>query len=112
MNDYLLIFRGGPNFATASAEQIQQAMEKWKTWMEKLGSQGLLNGAERLTRSGAVITGSKKQVSDGPYTETKEIVGGYMSIKAADLQQAIDIAQDCPIFNYDGIVEVREVAKK
>jgi hypothetical protein len=46
-----------------------------------------------------------------PYSESKEIVGGYIKIKADNLQQAIEISKGCPIFNFDGIVEIREVAK-
>lgn len=111
MKDYLLLFRGGLNIAAAAPEQIQEAMMKWKNWMTELANKGLFNGAERLNRNGAVITGSKKQITDGPYTETKEIVGGYMSIKAENLNEAIELAKGCPIFNYDGIVEVREVIK-
>jgi hypothetical protein len=111
MKDYLLLFRGGLDFTTATPEQMQQAMMKWKNWIEELTKNDKYNGGERLARNGAVIKGSKKEISDGPYTESKEIVGGYVSIKSDDLQQAIEIARGCPIFNYDGNVEIREVAK-
>ena|SRR4029077_8315576 len=111
MKDYMLLFRGGLDFATATPEQIQQAMMKWKTWMEELSKAGYYNHGERLTRAGTVIKGSQKQVVDGPYTESKEVVGGYIAIKASDIQQATEIAKDCPIFNYNGTVEVREIAK-
>jgi hypothetical protein len=83
-----------------------------KDWVEKLTRKEIYNGGERLTRNeAAVIKGSTRQITDGPYTESKEIVGGYISIKADSLQQAIEIAKDCPIFNFDGVVEVREIAK-
>lgn len=114
MKDYLLLFRGGLNFATATAEEIQQAMGKWGAWMAELRNKGIFNSAERLDRqTGAFIRGTsdKKQVTDGPYTEAKEVVGGFVSIKASDLQSAVEIAQGCPIFNYEGTVEVREVIK-
>ncbi len=112
MKDYLLLFRGGLDFATATAEQVQQAMMKWKNWVEELTKKGIYNGGERLERSeAAVMKGSTKRVTDGPYTESKEIIGGYVSIKADDLQQAIMNSQDCPIFYFDGSVEIRQVAK-
>jgi hypothetical protein len=116
MKDYLLLFRGGLNFATASPEQLQQAMMKWKTWIEELTKEGIYNGGERLTRNGTVVKGNEKQsdgyrIIDGPYSEGKEIVGGYISIKADDLQKAIEISKGCPIFNFDGNIEIREVAK-
>lgn len=112
MKEFILLFRGGLDFATATPEQIQQAMMKWKTWVEQLTKDGRYNGGNRLARNeAAVLRGNQKLLSDGPFTESKEIVGGYVSIKANDKQDAIEIARDCPIFNYDGIVEIREVAK-
>jgi len=111
MKDYVFLFTGGLNFATVAPEELQQAMMKWKVWIDELTKQGRYNGGERLTRNGAIVKGSKRQVIDGPYSEGKEIVGGYISIKAADLQEAIEISKGCPIFNYDGNVEIREVAK-
>jgi hypothetical protein len=109
MKDFLLLFRSGLDFATATPEQLQQAMMKWKTWMEELTQQGKYFGGQRLTKNGAVLK-SVEKVIDGPYAESKEIVGGYVVIKAKDLQDAIEAAKGCPIFNYNGIVEVREVA--
>lgn len=111
MKDYLLLFRGGLDFSTASPEQVQEAMMKWKTWIDELKKDGKYDGGNRLTKNGTTIKGTKKQVNDGPFTESKEIVGGYIGIKATDKEAAIGIAKDCPIFFYDGIVEVREVAK-
>jgi hypothetical protein len=110
MKDYVFVFRGGLNFATAAPEELQQALMKWKTWIDELTKHGKYNGGERLLRNGAVVKGNQKQVIDGPYSED-EIVGGYISIKAADLNEAIEISKGCPIFNYDGVVEIREVAK-
>jgi hypothetical protein len=111
MKDYLFLFRGGLDFTTAPAEQVQQSMMKWKTWIEELTKDGRYNSGERLARNGTVVKGDQKQIIDGPYSESKEIVGGYISIKADDLQEAIEISKDCPIFNYDGNVEIREVSK-
>jgi hypothetical protein len=51
------------------------------------------------------------QITDGPYMANNETVGGYVSIKADNLQEAIEICKGCPIFNFDGNVEIREVAK-
>ena len=112
MKDYMFLFRGGLDFSKASPEQLQQAMANWKNWVEELKKEGIYNSGERLVRTdAAVVKGSTKQILDGPYTESKEIVGGYISIKAENLKKAIEISKDCPIFNYDGNVEIREVAK-
>ena len=112
MKDYLLLFRGGLDFTKASPEQLQQVMANWKNWIEDLSERGIYRSGERLTRNdAAVVKGSTRQVVDGPYSGNKEIVGGYIGIKAENLQQAIEITKDCPIFNFDGNVEIREVAK-
>src|SRR5579859_2425008 len=112
MKDYLLFFRGGLDFTQAPPEQVQQVLGKWKNWVEELTKQGIYNGGERLTRGeAAVVRGSVKQIVAGAYSANGEQLGGYISIKAANLQQAIDIAKGCPIFLFDGNVEVREVAK-
>ena len=112
MKDYLLLFRGGLDFTKALPEQVEQVIMKWKNWVDELTKKGIYSGGERLTRNeAAVVKGSAKQVSDGPYTESKEIVGGYISIKATNLQQAIEISKDRPILNFYGNIEIREVAK-
>ena len=112
MKDYLFLFRGGLDFTRAAPEQLQQAMSNWKKWIDELSQKGIYNGGERLTRNEAsIVKGNARQVIDGPFAETKEIVGGYISIKADNLQQAIEISKGCPIFNFDGNVEIREVAK-
>jgi hypothetical protein len=111
MKDYLLLFRGGLDFSKATPEEQQENMMKWKTWAEQLAKDGKYGGGSRLTSDGTVIKGSKKQISDGPFTESKEIIGGYISITASDKEEAVEMAKGCPIFHYDGIVEIREVIK-
>ena len=112
MNEYLLIFRGG------DAQRIQEQkdpaawgahMMKWKNWMESLGKQGKFTGGQPLDPTGSVITGTQKTVTDGPYTEGKEVVGGYLIIKASGLPEAVELSKDCPILEHDGIVEVRQI---
>jgi hypothetical protein len=112
MKEYLFLFRGGLDFTKAPPEQLQTAILNWRNWTEELSKKGIYGGGERLTRNdAAVVKGNAKQVIDGPYSESKEIVGGYISIRADNLQQAIEISKGCPIFNFDGNVEIREVAK-
>jgi hypothetical protein len=112
MKEFLLLFRGGEEGMEASKqspEKFQQQMMKWKTWMENLGKQGKMIAGQPLAKGGSVIRGGKRVVTDGPFVEGKEIVGGYLMIKANDLPEAIEIGKNRPIFDYDGIVEVREV---
>jgi hypothetical protein len=55
------------------------------------------------------VKGEQKTVTDGPFTETKDVVGGYTLIEARDLAEAVDLSKGCPIFEVDGAVEVRPV---
>lgn len=111
MKEYLLLFRGGDGATLQkSPEKWQAHMQKWMQWMGDLGQQGKFVGAQPLSTSGKTITGSKKIVSDGPFIEGKEMVGGYLMCKAADYNEAVEISKGCPILEFDdGIVEVREI---
>lgn len=109
MKDYLLLFRGG-NMQMASPEEQQAHMQKWMAWMGNLAQEGKLVGAQPLNGTGRQITGSKKVISDGPFMEGKEMVGGYLICKADSYDAALEISGNCPILEFeDGKVEVREI---
>ncbi len=111
MKDYLFFFRGGLDFRSASPEQLQRATQKWQIWLDTLAKEGKLGSrGQRLSAVGSVIRGEKKLVFEGPYVEGKEIVGGYITVKANDLSEAVEIGKGCPIFDSGGSTEVREVA--
>jgi hypothetical protein len=112
MAEYLLLFRGGDAARTAeqqSPEQWQDHMQKWMQWMSALTEQGKFVGAQPLKISGKVVAGSNKVVTDGPFVEGKEMVGGYLICQADSLEEAVEIAKGCPILEHDGLVEVREI---
>jgi hypothetical protein len=110
MADYLFLFRGGDAaMAKMSPEQMQQHMQKWMTWIEQLTKAGTFKAGEPLGKEGKVLRGKKQVVTDGPYAESKDLVGGYLIVKAASLAKATDIARGCPIFESDGSVEIRDI---
>ena len=111
MKEYLLLFRGGnSSMASQSAEEKQDHMQKWMQWMGNLAKEGALVGAQPLNGTGKQITGTKKVVSDGPFIEGKEMVGGYLICKSASYEGAVEISKGCPILEFeDGKVEVREI---
>lgn len=114
MNDFMFVFRSAPMPADfqPSPEAMQAEMQKWIQWFESLGKSGkLVNMGNQLVPHGTVVRGSKKTVTDGPYAEAKEVVGGYSIIKAADLHEAIELAKGCPIYANEGSVEVRQILK-
>lgn len=114
MKDYLLLFRGGPQYLPASSpEEVKEVISpKWRSWMEGLVKNGHFAEGQRLVGgTGAVLKGTKPQVTDGPFAEGKEIVAGYLVIKAKDLEQAISLMQGCPILEHeDASTEIREIA--
>ena len=110
MSEFLFLYRAGER--APSPEQAQQQMQKWMTWMKQLGDQGhLKDPGQPLEKTGKVVKGSQKTITDGPYAETKDIVGGYTVVQAKDLDQAAELSKGCPIFEYGGMVEVRPVLK-
>lgn len=110
MNEFVFLYRGGNRPTTP--EDGQQAMQKWMAWFKDLADKGhLADRGQPLERSGKVVRGGGKSVVDGPFTETREVVGGYTLIKANDLAHAAELAKGCPILQRSGDVEVRPVMK-
>ena len=110
MEKFMLIFHGGDN-PQGSPEEMQANMNKWFAWIEKLNKEGKYAGGEALLPGGKLVKGKNKAVTDGPYTEGKEIVGGYFIVNANNYDEAVETAKDCPGFEYDGSVQVRQVMK-
>ena len=112
MSEFVFLYRNELPAAPPSPEQMQQAMQKWMTWMKDMGEKGQLKSpGHPLERTGKVVKGKQKSVTDGPFTESKDIVGGYSLVEAKDIAQAVEISLGCPIFENGGMVEVRPVMK-
>jgi hypothetical protein len=112
MSEFVYLYRSGarPN---RSADQAQQEMQRWMTWLRDLTEKGhIKDPGHPLERSGKLVTGKARSVTDGPFAETKDVIGGYTLVQATDLEQAVALAGGCPIFDIaDGTVEVRPVMK-
>jgi len=108
MAQFALIFRGGD--APGSPEQMQQHMQRWMTWFQGLTRDGVYHdvGAP-LEPGGKVVRGARPAVSDGPYAEAKDLVGGFAIVDARDLEAAAELAKGCPTYERNGFVEVRPV---
>jgi hypothetical protein len=107
MADFMYLFRGGQ--PSGSPEQMQQHMQKWGQWMKELSQKGQFKAGDPLEGGGKVLTGAKKVVTDGPFAEAKDLVGGYLLVKAETLDDATELAKGCPIFDVGGSVEVRPI---
>ena len=111
MKEYILLFRGGSAERTVlSPEQIEAHMKRWQTWIGSIAQNGKLVGAQPLTNDGKILKGRSKKLSDGPFVEGKEILGGYVIVKADNFDEALHISADCPNLEFEsGTVEVREI---
>ena len=113
MSEYLMLYRRSPEVmrqTMGSPEQAERTMKKWRAWFEDLTAKGQLKSpGQPLDEAGRVVGGRKATVSDGPYMETKDVIGGYSTIEARDLDQAATIAAGCPLIEAGGFVEVRPV---
>lgn len=109
MKDFMLIFKG-PDYGQLglSAEETQAQMGKWFAWVEKLQSSGQYVDGHALHPHGKSVT-AVGSVTDGPFAEAKELVGGYFIVKAKDIDEAVSLADDFPDYHLDSKVEVREV---
>ena len=109
MEKFALLFRGG--LSSESPEVMQKHMQKWYAWVEKLRKYGTYLAGEPLLPGGKKIAGANKTVTDGPFTETKDIIGGFFIINAKSYNEAVAIANECPDYAHGGTVEVRQVMK-
>jgi len=109
-SEYMLLFRGTDWDRGLSSEEIQNVMSRWIAWLDRLTEQGRARAGQPLTDQGKVISGKKGQtVLDGPFAESKETVAGYILLQVDNLDQAVEIAKECPGLDYGLSVEVRRV---
>lgn len=113
MSEFALLYRSTLKARQAvldSPERSQHSLVKWRAWFEEMRNNGQLrNPGQPLEGVGKVVGGSKKAITDGPYAETKEVIGGFSLIEARNLDHAAQIASGCPILDIGGSVEVRPV---
>jgi hypothetical protein len=112
MKDYLILFREPDGRIDVHAEEdIARHQANWKDWLTSMTENGNLKEGKALTLNGNVIrhTGSTPQISKGLYkVNGQEIVGGFLWIKAKDLNNATELILSCPVFEFNGFAEVRE----
>jgi hypothetical protein len=112
MPQYLLLLHDDPRvFTEVPPEQLQAIYARYRDWRQSLAGTGKLAGGAKLTDEGGRRLESRDGrvvVSDGPYAEAKEVLGGYFMVVAADYDEAVEIARGCPHLDY-GRIEVRQV---
>ncbi len=109
MKEFMMLFRDEANMEEfANSEAVQAEVKRWNDWIGGIAAQGKFVKSDALGYEGRTIT-KNTVVTDGPYAEAKEIVGGYIIVKAADLDEAVQLAQGCPVLEDGGKVEIRDV---
>lgn len=106
----MLLFRGPHWDRGLSADELQQTMDKVMAWFEGLNQRGKVKGSQPLGAQGRTISGTNGRfVVDGPFTETKEAVGGYLVLQADSLDEAVEVARANPALRYGVTIEVRPI---
>jgi hypothetical protein len=109
-NEYLLLFRGTDWSKNLSPEEMQNVIGQWMAWFKRLSEQGKVLGGSPLDTEGKVVSGKNgRTISDGPFAESKEAIGGYFMLRVDTMEEAVAIAQQCPGLAHGSKVEVRHV---
>ncbi|MCR8556586.1 transcription initiation protein [Mucilaginibacter sp. BJC16-A38] len=113
MDEFILIFRHEDGTKVASPEQIQIWMKQTMDWIGGIASQNKFVGGNGLLFDDARVVHHNKMVTNGPFGEIKETIGGYIMVKAESADEAAEFAKGCPVLQGEGnTVEVRKLAKR
>ena len=105
----MMIFRSEINASFGpTPEQMSGNIQDWMNWMGGIAAQGKMASGNRLSFEGKTLK-PNHVIADGPYAEVKEMIGGYIVVKAANSDEAMKLAEGCPILSHGGNVEVRSV---
>ena len=108
-NGYMLLFVGMDWHKGLSPEQTQKVSQDWMAWFKGLMAEGKAVAGHPLALEGKSVSGKNRTVTDGPFAESKEAVGGYFMLDVATMAEAVEIARQCPGLPFGARVEVRPV---
>jgi hypothetical protein len=108
MKEFMMIFRSADSVARPTPAEMQAQVKVWQDWIGGIAAQGKFVGTNALGGEGKVVR-ANNVVTDGPYIEVKEMVGGYIIVKADNIDDAVKLSKGCPTLSYGGSVEVRDV---
>lgn len=109
-NGYLLLFRGTNWHRELSSDEVTKIMSEWNQWFERLSNDGKMVAASPLENEGKIVSGKAGAVADGPFAESKEAIGGFFLLNVPTMEEALEIAKQCPALPQGLTVEVRPVA--
>ncbi len=108
-----ILFLAGGDFEQYSREEMQEISGRYLAWRQKVGANARTTGGAPLADEGKWLQGSAPhtKVNDGPFTETKEVIGGYYFVEAETIDDAVEFSRDCPHLDFGGTVEVRRLVQ-
>ena len=111
MAKFMFVFRGGGIVTPGlSPSELQAHLAKWGAWLGALARDGHHTaGGNALRNEGKMVRGRDRTVTDGPYAESKDCVTGSLIVEASSLEHATELAGGCPVYEFDGSVEVRPI---
>lgn len=113
MESYLLLLHECDEYAPLSPEEIQAIFARYRTWSGRLRDSGRFLGSNKLEDgTGRVLRSNSSglHITDGPFTETKDVLGGYFLVSAESYEDAVELCRDCPHLDF-GAIEVRRIQK-
>jgi hypothetical protein len=113
MDEFILLFRHEDGKKVASPEQIQVWMQQTMDWIGGIAAQNKFSGGNGLPFENARVVHHNKMVTNGPFGDIKETIGGYIIVNADSVDEAVEFAKGCPVLQGEGnTVEVRKIAKR
>jgi hypothetical protein len=110
---YLLLLHTNESWKELGREELEKYVTQNHAWLEQLMTSGKAKGGQALARSGAIVSGKNgRSVTDGPFAESKEVVGGYLLLNVETFEDAVAIAKTCPCLAFGGKVEVRPLTNE
>src|SRR2546426_10236356 len=112
MAQFRLLMRGDAE-VKRSPQEMEGIVQEYMAWAGKLRAEGRMLGGDELSGDGKMIrgAGAEARVTDGPFVETKEAIGGYFLIEASNQAEAISIGKQCPGLKRGGAVELRQIVE-
>lgn len=108
--EHLLLIRGTHWNSGLSPTELQRIMADFYGWVEGLQAKGILRGAQPLMEEGRLVSGPQSLVTDGVFVESKEAIAGYFLLAVSSTDEAVKLAQACPIVAHGAQIEVRPIA--
>ena len=108
----LLLHDRGRDMTAMSPDEIQSVIQEYSAWGQRMAEAGKMMGGQKLTDGdGKDLEGWEAEfsVTDCPFAEAKEVIGGFFQIEATNYDEAAELARSCPHLRFGGRIELRRI---